>query len=87
MLTTLLSTLVLPLLALSALSCGWRALKGPTLADRAVGLELLTTIGIGIAACAAVTTDQPVLLDVGLVLALVAFLGALAFARVIRRAA
>ena len=41
---------------------------------------MLTTLGIGMAACIAVSAGQPALLDVGLALALVAFLGALAFA-------
>ena len=74
-------TVVLPLLGLAALLGGWRVLRGPTLADRVVGLELLTTIGIGIAACAAIVADQPALLDVSFVLALVVFLAALAYAR------
>ncbi|MEM8884274.1 MAG: monovalent cation/H+ antiporter complex subunit F [Planctomycetota bacterium] len=72
---------VMPLLGLAALLAGWRVLRGPTLADRVVGLELLTTIGIGLAAGAGVVADQPALLDVSLVLALVVFLGALAYAR------
>lgn len=85
MLSDLISSVILPLLGLSALLCGWRALRGPTLADRAVGVELFATIGIGFAACLAVTTDQAVLLDLGVVLALVAFLGALALARVMEK--
>ena len=74
---------VLPVLGLAALLNGWRILRGPTLADRVVGLELLTTVGIAIAACAAMLAEQPALLDVSLVLALVAFLGTLAYARVV----
>ena len=75
--------IVLPVLALAALLNGWRVLRGPTLADRVVGLELLTTVGIAIAACAALLPDQTALLDVSLVLALVAFLATLAYARVL----
>ena len=48
-----LRVVVLPVLGLAALLNGWRILRGPTLADRVVGLELLTTVGIAIAACAA----------------------------------
>ena len=72
---------VVPLLGFAALLAGWRVLRGPSLADRVVGLELLTTIGIGLAASAGVVADQAALLDVSLVLALVVFLGALAYAR------
>ena len=85
MLNELLTVVILPMLGLSAVLCGWRALRGPTMADRVVGLEMLTTLGIGVAACAVVLTDQPELIDVGLVLGLVAFLGALTFARVLER--
>ena len=77
-------TVVMPLLGVASLLGGWRVLRGPTLADRVVGLELLTTIGIGLAACASVIADQSALLDVSLVLALVVFLGALAYARSLR---
>ncbi len=75
--------IVMPVLGVAALLNGWRVLRGPTLADRVVGLELLTTIGIAIAACAGLLADQPALLDVSLVLALVAFLATLAYARVL----
>ena len=85
MLTDLVVAVILPMLGVSVLLCGWRTLRGPTLADRAVGLEMLTTMGVGIAACLAVVNVQPVLLDVGVVLALVAFLGALGFARAMGR--
>jgi multicomponent Na+:H+ antiporter subunit F len=74
---------VMPVLGLSALLSGWRVLRGPTLADRVVGLELLATVGIGLAACAGLLADQAALLDVSLVLALVAFLATIAYARVL----
>jgi len=77
------SLFVMPVLGLAALLSSWRVVRGPALADRAVGLELLTTIGIGLAAGAGVLADQAALLDVSLVLALVAFLATLAFARVL----
>ena len=76
---------VLPVLGLAAALAAGRVLVGPSLADRVVGLELLATIGIGFAACAGVLANQSALLDVSLVLALVAFLGTLAFARVVAR--
>lgn len=69
------------LLALSALLCGARALRGPTLADRVAALELMVTLGIGLSVTAAVGSEQVALLDVGLVLALVGFLSTVAFAR------
>lgn len=74
---------VMPVLGVSALLAGWRVLRGPTQADRVVGLELLTTVGVGLAACAGLVADQVALLDVSLVLALVAFLATIAYARVL----
>ena len=75
----------LPGLGLSALLAAWCVLRGPTAADRIVGIELLAAIGVGIAACASIVHDQDGLLDVSLVLALVAFLATLAYARGVGR--
>ena len=58
-----------------------RLVRGPTLPDRVVALELITTIFVGIVAVWAVASGQTVYLDVGIVLALVGFLSAVAFAR------
>jgi multicomponent Na+:H+ antiporter subunit F len=71
----------LPGLGVAALLATWRVLRGPTGADRIVGIELLASIGIGVAACAGILHEQDALLDVSLVLALVAFLATLAYAR------
>ena len=58
----------------------YRVQRGPTLPDRVVALDILTTIGIAITAVYAVATDQDVWLDVATVLALISFLGTVAFA-------
>lgn len=67
------------LLALSGL------IRGPSLANRVVSFDLLTTIGIGLIAVYAVMTDQPVFLDIAVVLALISFLGTIAFAFYLER--
>ena len=46
-----------------------------------MALDLMSTQGVGICAVYAVAVDEPVCLDVAIVLALVAFLGTVAFAR------
>jgi multicomponent Na+:H+ antiporter subunit F len=58
-----------------------RLVRGPSLPDRVVALELCGTIVVGMIAVQAILTDQSVLLDVAIGLALVAFLGTVAFAR------
>jgi multicomponent Na+:H+ antiporter subunit F len=58
-----------------------RLVQGPTLPDRVVALDLIGTLSVGLIAAYDIATEQPVLLDAATVLALVAFLGTVAFAR------
>lgn len=58
-----------------------RLLRGPSLADRVVALDLLGTVAIGMIAAVAVVAEAAEFLDVALVVALVMFLGTVAFAR------
>lgn len=57
-----------------------RLLRGPNLANRVVAFDLMTVIGIGLIAVYAVMTEQPVFLDIAVVLALISFLSTVAFA-------
>ncbi len=63
-----------------------RLVRGPSLMDRVVALELIASLVAGIVAVFAIGTDDPALIDVAIALALVAFLGAVAFARYAERA-
>jgi multicomponent Na+:H+ antiporter subunit F len=65
----------------------WRLIKGPTLPDRVVALDLLAVIAVGLIATYAIDLDQPVFIDVAIVVALVAFLGTVAFAQYVERRA
>ena len=71
---------ILPLLSVAALFVLLRLIRGPSLSDRVVALDLLATLIIGFSAVYAVATDQPAFLDVAVILALVTFLGTVAFA-------
>ena len=75
--------IALGILGLAAILGLVRLLRGPSLADRVVAVELLGTISIGMIAAAAVVSVASALLDVALIVALVAFLGTVAFARYI----
>ena len=77
----------LPITSVAFLLAFLRLLRGPTLPDRVVALDLMATIGIGFIAAYAVITNQRVFLDVATVVALLAFLGTVAFAFYIRRKA
>ncbi|MCQ1061222.1 monovalent cation/H+ antiporter complex subunit F [Photobacterium sp. ZSDE20] len=62
-----------------------RLILGPTLADRVVALDLISFITIGFIAVYTLDSGQKSLLDVAITLALVAFLGTIAFARLIAK--
>jgi multicomponent Na+:H+ antiporter subunit F len=57
-----------------------RLLKGPSLPDRVVALDLMAIIAVGMITAHAVRSDQSIYLDVALALALISFLGTIAFA-------
>ena len=70
---------ILPILALSILLMFVRFVKGPSLSDRVVALDLMLTSGIGVIAVYSVYTDQPTFLDIAMIMALIAFLGTVAY--------
>jgi multicomponent Na+:H+ antiporter subunit F len=57
-----------------------RLVRGPTLPDRVIALDLIGIITVGIISVFAIETNQPVFLIVAMVLALIAFIGTMAFA-------
>lgn len=62
-----------------------RLIKGPSLPDRVVSLELIASIVVGYVGVHAIDTGVPSLLDVAIVIALTAFLTAVGFARFLER--
>lgn len=58
-----------------------RLVRGPTLPDRVIALDMLGVLAVGLIAVYNIAHDQPALLDVATIVALVAFLGTVAFAR------
>lgn len=64
-----------------------RLVIGPSIPDRVVALDLIAAISVGICTVYAIETDQPGLLDVAIVLALISFLGTIAFAKYVERGA
>lgn len=69
------------LLAVAMLLAVIRVLRGPTLADRILGLDLATTLAVGLIAVFAVSVRQWLYLDIAIALALVGFVATAAFAR------
>jgi len=75
------ATVALALVGVGVLLAFVRLVRGPDIANQVVAIDLLSALGVGIAGAAAVLSGDPVYLDVALVLALIAFLGTVAFAR------
>ena len=64
-----------------------RLVRGPSLSDRVIALDLIAVLAVGLIAMVAFEAEQPIFLDAAIVLALVAFLGTVAFARYLERRA
>lgn len=69
------------MLTLSVVLSFIRLLRGPSLPDRVVAFDLMTSVAVGIMALYSIATEETVFLDVAIVLALISFLGTVAFAR------
>lgn len=80
-----LSYFVMPGLSISTLLVFYRLVKGPTSVDRIVALELLISIGIAVITVFSITSDNATFLDVTMILALIAFLGTVAYSYYIER--
>ncbi|MEO1238610.1 MAG: cation:proton antiporter [Pseudomonadota bacterium] len=63
-----------------------RLVRGPSLPDRVVALDMMTITIVSFCGLAAVRFDEPAFLDVALALALVGFLATVALARFAERA-
>lgn len=75
------------LISLSVAVCVIRLAIGPTLPDRVVALDLAVTLCVGAIALLCLKAGRPTMLVVGIVLALIMFLGTAAFAQYIERRA
>lgn len=62
-----------------------RLVRGPALPDRVVALELMALLTVGFIGLHSVSSGKTAFLDVGMVLALTAFLAAIAFARYLEK--
>lgn len=64
----------------------WRLIKGPSLADRAVALDLLTMLLVAFLVLFAIASGIRAYVYAAIALALIGFLATVAFARYIERA-
>lgn len=78
------------IIALAVLTCAlllalYRVLRGPSMPDRVVALELISFVVVNGTLTYAILTDEAAFIDVAIVIALIAFLSTVAFARFLER--
>jgi multicomponent Na+:H+ antiporter subunit F len=74
-------------LAVAMLLAFVRVVLGPTLPDRVIALDLLTSCAAAFMVAYSVRSGNPVFMDVAIVIALVAFLATVGFARYVAKRA
>jgi multicomponent Na+:H+ antiporter subunit F len=77
--------IALTTLAVAAMLAFVRLLRGPTLPDRVVAIDLIGVLIVGILVVSAAATGEQAFLDVAIVIALVSFVGTIAYARYVER--
>jgi len=77
--------LVMFILAVAAAIAFVRLLKGPSLPDRVVATDLLGTLSVGLLVVGAAASGQRAFLDAAIIIALIAFVSNVAYARFIER--
>jgi multicomponent Na+:H+ antiporter subunit F len=75
----------LVMLTVALLATFLRLVRGPSLPDRVVALDLIAVLAIGIFAVTAIATEVSALIDAAIVLGLIVFLGTVFFAQYLVR--
>ncbi|MES0810678.1 cation:proton antiporter [Roseibium sp. SCPC15] len=73
--------IALGILTISFFLIVFRTVKGPSLPDRVVALDMLVAVGIGFIAAIGVKTEFYLYIDIAITLGLIGFLATVAFAR------
>jgi len=73
------------MLALAAAIAFVRLLRGPSLPDRVVAMDLLGTLTVGLLVVGAAASAQRAFLDAAIIIALIGFVSNIAYARFIER--
>jgi multicomponent Na+:H+ antiporter subunit F len=77
--------MTLTMLALAAILTFIRLVRGPTLPDRVIAIDLIGVLIVCLLVVVAASTAQQAFLDVAMVLALISFVGTVAYARFVER--
>jgi multicomponent Na+:H+ antiporter subunit F len=61
--------------------CLYRVARGPTIADRMVGIDIFGILVVGICVILAITTERMFLIDIGIAWIILSFIGTLTLAK------
>jgi multicomponent Na+:H+ antiporter subunit F len=64
-----------------AFICLYRVVKGPSIADRMVGIDILGILVVGVCALFAIKTGRTFLIDIGIAWIILSFIGTIALAK------
>ena len=78
-------TVTLTTLAFAAVLAFIRLVRGPTLPDRVIAIDLMGVLIVCLLVVVAASTAQQAFLDVAIVIALISFVGTVAYARYVER--
>ena len=78
-------SIIISILAIGGFLCLYRIYQGPSISDRAVGVDIMGILFVGITALSALFYDLPYLMDLSITLALFSFIGTLALAKYLEK--
>jgi multicomponent Na+:H+ antiporter subunit F len=76
---------ILIILGVAAFLCLFRIFRGPTIADRMVGVDIMGILFVGITAITGILYNLSYLIDIAIAVALISFVGTLALAKYLER--
>jgi multicomponent Na+:H+ antiporter subunit F len=78
-------SVLVSLLAIGGFLCLFRIYQGPSISDRAVGVDIMGILFVGITGLSALFYDLPYLIDLSISLAIFSFIGTIALAKYLEK--
>lgn len=78
-------SIMIIILGIGGFLCLFRIYQGPSIADRAVGVDIMGILFVGITAITALFYDLSFLMDLSITLTLFSFIGTLALAKYLEK--
>jgi multicomponent Na+:H+ antiporter subunit F len=78
-------SVLVSILAIGGFLCLFRIYQGPSISDRAVGVDIMGILFVGITGLSALFYDLPYLIDLSISLALFSFIGTIGLAKYLEK--